>query len=306
MMPGLHAATEKVDLSAAPLHHKVALITGASQGLGLAIARKYLAAGANVVICARDATLLAEAARQLAALASKEQAVLGVPADVSREKDIAVLCAAAVERFGRIDVLVNNAGVHGPTGRIEELDWGEWVRTIEINLLGSVLACRAALPHLKQTRRGKIIQLSGGGATSPMPGISAYAASKAAVIRFTETLAEELRELSIDVNAIAPGALNTRMLDQILQAGPDKVGADYYERAREQQKSGGAPLATAADLAVWLGSSASDGITGKLISAVWDPWESLAEHRHELNGSDVYTLRRIVPADRGMSWGSRP
>jgi NAD(P)-dependent dehydrogenase (short-subunit alcohol dehydrogenase family) len=283
----------------------VAIVTGASQGLGLAIARRYVEAGASVVICGRDEIPLAAAAQQLTAIVGDGQAIRSVAADVSREADIARLLDLTLQRFGRVDILVNNAGVHGPMGRIEELDWSEWVRAIEINLLGSVLACRAVLPHLKSAQRGKIIQLSGGGATRPMPMISAYAASKAAVVRFVETLAEEVRELGIDVNALAPGALNTRMLDELLQAGPDKVGTACYERALEQKRSGGAPLTAAAELAVLLASPASDGITGKLISAVWDPWESLPEHRDELNGSDLYTLRRIVPADRSKAWGTR-
>src|SRR4029077_7270097 len=120
----------------------------------------------------------------------------------------------ALREFGRLDVLVNNAGIAGPIGPTEGVDWDEWIHAIEINLLGSVLLCRAVLPHFKQAGYGKIVQLSGGGATNPLPLLSAYAASKAAVIRFMETLAEETRPHHIDVNSIAPGALNTRILDQ--------------------------------------------------------------------------------------------
>ena len=137
-----------------------------------------------------------------------------------------------------------------------------------------------------------------------MPRISAYAVSKAAVIRIVETLAEEVRDNHIDVNAIAPGALNTRMLDEILDAGPEKVGRAFYERSVKQRESGGAPLEKGAELAVFLGSSLSDGITGKLISAIWDPWSSFREHLDELSSTDVYTLRRIVPKDRGKTWGN--
>ena len=199
---------------------------------------------------------------------------------------------------------MNNAGVYGPKGAIEDVGWQEWVRTIEINLYGSVLMCRGVLPHFKAQRHGKIVQLSGGGATNPLPRISAYAVSKAAVIRFVETLAEEVRDNHIDVNAIAPGALNTRMLDEILDAGPEKVGRAFYERSVKQRESGGAPLEKGAELAVFLGSSLSDGITGKLISAIWDPWSSFREHLDELSSTDVYTLRRIVPKDRGKTWGN--
>ena len=126
---------------------------------------------------------------------------------------------------------MNNAGVYGPKGPIEDVAWDEWEHAIRVNLLGSVLCCRALVPHFRANGYGKIIQLSGGGATSPLPRLSAYAASKAAVVRFAETLAEEVRGTGIDVNAIAPGALNTRLLDEVLEAGPERVGDAFYERA---------------------------------------------------------------------------
>lgn len=290
------------------LENKIAIVTGANQGLGFEIARKYLEAGASLAICARDEKLLRQAERELKSLLRPGQKILALPADVSSEADVDALVRAARESFGGIDILVNNAGVYGPKGAIEEVDWREWVRAIEINLYGSILMCRAVLPHLKardfKTRgHGKIVQLSGGGATNPLPRISAYAVSKAAIVRFIETLAEEVREHGIDVNAVAPGALNTRMLDEVLQAGPDKVGRVFYERSLKQKESGGAGLEKGAELSVFLGSPESDGITGKLISAVWDPWASLPERLDELGASDIYTLRRIVPKDRGKTWG---
>jgi len=285
------------------LENRYAIITGASMGLGFEIAKKYLEAGASLMICARNEMLLDRAAQALRALAGTGQSVLAMPADISKVGDVTALVGAALREFDHLDVLVNNAGVIGPCGAIESIDLNEWFRAIEINLLGAVLLSRAVLPRFKKAARGKIIQLSGGGATSPLPGLSAYAASKAAVIRFVETLAEETRPHHIDVNAIAPGALNTRMLDEFLAAGPERIGAAFYERSLRQQKDGGTPLGKAADLAVFLGSSLSDGITGKLISAVWDPWEALPSHLDDLNGTDIYTLRRIVPGDRGKAWG---
>ncbi len=279
-----------------------ALITGASQGLGLEIARRYVDAGADVFVCGRNEETLERARLELEARAGGAGRVASRPADVSDPEQVDALVAAATERFPGLSILVNNAGVYGPKGSIEEVDWAEWVRAIQINLMGSVLPARALVPHLKRIGGGKVVQLSGGGATSPLAGLSAYAASKAAVVRFAETLALELAEHGVDVNAVAPGALNTRMLDEVIAAGPDAVGDAFYQRALEQQRSGGTPLEHGAELAVWLGSAASDGITGKLISAVWDPWRDLPAHRADL-ASDVYTLRRIVPADRGMDWG---
>jgi NAD(P)-dependent dehydrogenase (short-subunit alcohol dehydrogenase family) len=284
------------------LDGRAAIVTGGSHGLGLEIARAYLAAGARVLVCARDATALGRARTELES-AADPASIETVAADVSEPDHVAALVAQALDRFSRVDVLVNNAGVYGPKGQIEDVVWDEWEHAIRVNLLGSVLCCRAVLPHFRANGYGKIVQLSGGGATSPLPRLSAYAASKAAVVRFAETLAEELRGTGIDVNAIAPGALNTRLLEEVLEAGPERVGDAFYERALEQQAAGGTPLELPARLALFLASAESDGITGKLISAPWDPWEAFASHAEDLRGTDVYTLRRIVPADRGLSWG---
>jgi NAD(P)-dependent dehydrogenase (short-subunit alcohol dehydrogenase family) len=282
---------------------RTAIVTGASQGLGLAIARAYGAAGASVLICARERSPLDAALEEVEATAAGGARVLAETADVSKREDAERLVAAAIRGFGQLDVLVNNAGVYGPKGLVEDVPWDEWVTAVQINLFGSVLMARAALPHLKERGGGKIVQLSGGGATGPLPNISAYACSKTAIVRFVETLAHECEPDGIDVNAIAPGALNTRLLDEVLEAGPEKVGQAFYDKAVQQSREGGAPLERGAELAVFLGSSASDGLTGKLISAVWDPWSSFPQHLDDLRGTDVYTLRRIVPEDRGLGWG---
>jgi len=286
------------------LESRCAIITGANQGLGLEIARAFLREGASILICARERAKLNNARDHLLGFAKKNQQVIAEVANVAREEDVARIVGRAIEELGNVQILVNNAGIYGPKGTIDEVDWNEWVRTIEINLYGSVLMCRHLIPHMKERGYGKIVQLSGGGATNPLPRISGYATSKAAIIRFAETLAEEMREHRIDVNAVAPGALNTRLLDEVLEAGPDKVGNAFYERALKQKKEGGAPLDRGADLCVFLASAQSDGISGKLLSAVWDPWEELPHHVLDLAG-DVYTLRRILPKDRGFDWGDR-
>jgi len=284
------------------LRGRAAIITGSSQGLGRAIAHAYVAARANVLLCAREPDALNETLKSLQAIAAKDQIIAAHPADVSEPGDVRDMVTAAFRLFPQLHILVNNAGVYGPKGTIEEVDWSAWVKAVEINLFGSVLMCRAVVPHFIANDYGKIIQLSGGGATNPLPRISAYAASKAAIVRFAETLSEELRDTNIDVNAIAPGPLNTRLLDEVLAEGPTKVGQSFYERSLKQKAEGGAPLTRGAELAVFLASSASDGISGKLLSALWDPWERLPEHLRDLQQTDVYTLRRIVPTDRGLEW----
>lgn len=279
-----------------------AIITGASQGFGLEVAKYFLQEGASVALCARDAGKLEQAEEMLLSYVTDSAQLLVSQTDVSKPEDMSTLVKTALNAFKRIDILVANAGIYGPKGAIDEIDWEEWSQAIDINLKGTVLQCREVLPHMKQQQYGKIIILSGGGATKPMPNLSAYAASKAAVVRFAETLAEEVSEYHIDVNTIAPGALNTRLLDEILEAGPEKVGEAFYAQSIKQKKNGGAGLEVGARLCVFLASQESNGITGRLISAVWDPWENLATKADYFKTSDIYTLRRIVPEDRGQDW----
>ena len=279
-----------------------AVVTGANQGLGLEIARTFVAEGAHVALCARDGLKLREAAGRLRRLARPGQKIHAATCDVSRPAEVADFVAAATGALGQIHVLVNNAGVLGPTGPTEEVDFDEWKRAFEINLYGPLLLCRALVPHFKAHRCGRIINLSGGGATAPQPFCSAYAASKAALVRLTETLAEELRDFGIAVNALAPGALPTRLLEAVLEAGAAGVGEAQYQKTLRQKATAGDSLTHAAKLCVWLASIESNGITGKLLSAQWDPWQDLARRSEALAKSDIYTLRRIVPEDRGLKW----
>lgn len=277
---------------------KNAIISGSSQGLGFEIAKQFVMCGANVMLCARNEKELFEAKDKLLQLANNNSKVSAVSTDISDIDQMERLVSQTLIEFGKLDLLVANAAVYGAKGKIDECDWEEWSRTIDINLKGTVIQCKAVLTHFKKQRSGKIIIISGGGATKPLPYLSAYAASKAAVVRFAETLAEEVREYNIDVNTVAPGSMNTRFLDEILAAGPDKVGKTLYEQSLKQKKQGGTSLEIGASLCAFLASHASNGITGKLISALWDPWQNFPNYIEKLKNSDVYTLRRIIPDDR--------
>jgi NAD(P)-dependent dehydrogenase (short-subunit alcohol dehydrogenase family) len=279
-----------------------ALVTGGSHGFGEAICEHYLREGANVIFCGRDEKALITTRQRLQKLASSGQKIDARQCDVSAGGEVEDLVTFVFSTLGSLDILVCNAGIYGPMGATESVDMDEWRRAIEINLFGVLLPCRAFIPHFKKQRRGKIVAISGGGATNPLPNISAYAASKAAVVRLMETLAVELKPFSIDVNAIAPGALATRLVDEVLAAGPDKVGAEFFEKNRQWKEKGATPLHLGAGLAVYLAGPESNGITGKLISAQWDPWPELDRYRDELAKSDIYCLRRIVPEDRGKKW----
>jgi NAD(P)-dependent dehydrogenase (short-subunit alcohol dehydrogenase family) len=145
-----------------------------------------------------------------------------------------------------------------------------------------------------EARSGKIVTFSGGGATWPRPNFSAYAASKAAVVRLTETLAHEVQPYNIQVNAIAPGAIDTRMIDVVLTAG-QKAGQKDLEEARRVRAGQSTSPDRVVELALFLASAASDGLTGRLISAAWDDWSDSPSWVARVMDSDLYTLRRNVP-----------
>ena len=126
--------------------------------------------------------------------------------------------------------------------------------------------------------------------------------AKTGVVRLVETIAEEERDRPYDINAIAPGAINTRLTAEVLALGPEVVGAVEYAAAQKQQATGGASLDKALGLVDWLLGAESDGISGRLLSAPWDPWPALGKHAADLAKSDIYTLRRIVPEERGHAW----
>lgn len=271
------------------LSGETAFITGAGRGIGEAVAHAFARAGADVALVARTAGDLERVAAATRTLGVKS---LGFAADVARQTEVKEAVAGALEEFGCIDVLVNCAGLYGPIGLLAENDMRAWAETIQINLVGTALCLHAVLPLMMARRKGVVINFSGGGAVAPLPRFSAYAASKAAVVRLTETVAEEVKKFNIRVNAIAPGAVNTRLLDQVLGAG-ERAGTEFYRKAKEQEEKGGTPPELAAELAVFLASPVAAGITGRLISAVWDDWKSLPQRLQELDGTALFTLRRI-------------
>jgi 3-oxoacyl-[acyl-carrier protein] reductase len=282
------------------LDHKNIIITGASRGLGKQIARTMWSQGASLLLIARSQDPLDELRNELMGTAQNDQRARVLAADLKTPWIAAEIVREASGQLGRIDVLVNNAAVLGPIGKAWENDWRAWEETIRINLLTPVSLCRECVALMMKERQGKIINLSGGGATSPRPNFSAYATAKAGLVRFSETLAQEMMTSNIQVNCIAPGVMNTEMLQSVLHAGPEIAGNREYTQAAKAVGEIDASLQRAADLSVFLASSGSDKITGKLISAVWDPWESLPERIEDLQNSDIYTLRRIVPQDRAM------
>ena len=272
------------------------LITGGSQGLGRVIVEAFLAEGANVVFCARTAADVAQTQSALNSQLKTGQQLIGLTCDIADPTSVAALFARAAQ-LGPLHVVVNNAGIYGPIGPTEEVALTDWTQAWQVNVTGTLLVCQQAIRAMKPRSAGKIITISGGGATNPMPRFAAYAATKAAVVRLTETLAEEYRADHIDINAVAPGALRTRLTAQVLAAGPEKAGVEFFAKNKKWSEEGAVDPQLAAALCVFLASAASDGITGKLISAQWDPWKDPEKFRALATG-DIYTLRRIVPEDR--------
>jgi 3-oxoacyl-[acyl-carrier protein] reductase len=228
-----------------------------------------------------------------------------IAADLTHEKEIGQLGHVIRSLVPRLDVVINNAGIQGAIGPGWENDWAEWLDTLRTNLLAPVVISRLVVPWMIANGGGSIINLSGGGATGPRANFSAYATAKAGLVRFSETLAEELKLHNVRVNCIAPGAMRTSMLQEIVDKGEAAVGDREYSLARRVMTEGGASMDVVAELCQFLASDAARGITGKLISAVWDDWRNWPDHINELSASDVYTLRRIVGRDRGFSWGDK-
>ena len=273
------------------LKNKVAVITGAGRGIGKSVAEGFAQEGADVALIARTEAELNRTAETIRAIGRR---VFFIQADLSNPASVENFVKATLNEFGQIDILINNAGIQGPIGILAENNSKEWTHTISVNLLGTFFCVKAVLPHMIQRRQGKIINLSGGGATAPRPNFSAYAASKAAVVRLTETVAEEVKPFNVQVNAIAPGAINTRMLEEVLAAG-DSAGEVALSQAIRQKEIGGDSLDSVVSLAIFLASEESGSLTGKLISAQHDPWREWAGKADELNATPLYTIRRLDP-----------
>jgi NAD(P)-dependent dehydrogenase (short-subunit alcohol dehydrogenase family) len=275
------------------LSGRVAVITGGGRGIGAAIALQFASEGASLLLGARSRDELLKVQRECISRGAEAEIEV---ADVSIQADVVRLIDSAQRRFGAVDVLVNAAGTYGPIGPFIDVDLTLWERTLQVNLMGTLYACRAVLPGMSKRRRGSIINFSGGGATAPLPRFSAYAVSKAALVRLTDSLAAEVAESGVRVNAIAPGAVDTRLQDEVLAAGD--LAGDLHQRIESLRTTGAGAtsIEIPAKLAVFLASDASIGLTGKLISAPHDPWQDWDEERiAALSASNWLTLRRIDP-----------
>ena len=274
------------------------IVTGAGRGIGKSVAIAFAKQKASLSLIART---LAELEQVAGEIGEGELRPMIQQCDIGDPNQVDKVVSATLKRFGRIDVLVNNAGIQGPIGPVEDLDFDSWKRVIDVNLMGTLRLMQRVIPVMKGQRWGRILNVSGGGATSALPRFTAYAASKVAIVRLTETIAQEVKEYGICVNAVAPGNVNTRMTEEAIAAG-DRAGSEHVKKLRSIKDQGGISPELVANLILFLASDEASGITGRLLSAVWDNWKAIIEHQVELGNSDIYTLRRILPEDRGFKW----
>jgi 3-oxoacyl-[acyl-carrier protein] reductase len=259
------------------------LVTGGSLGIGLAVSQELARRGAAVLIAARSRDSIDAALDGL-----EGDGHHGLALDVTDDAGWRA-AFAQIDADGPLHGLVAAAGVLGPIGVLDEIDTEEFARTITVNLIGTMLALAYSLPRLRESG-GRAVTFSGGGATSPLARYDAYAASKAAVVRLTENVAAATE---VPVNAVAPGFVATRMHEGTLKAGAEAAGADYYERTQAQLTAGGFPALEAAELVCFLLSDEADGISGRLLSAQWDPWRVPSFLAQLKDDPSLGTLRRI-------------
>ena len=253
---------------------KVVVVTGASRGIGYAVSYAFAKAGATLVAVSQSDKIFS-AAQTIAQ--STGATVDAHRVDMGHFVDVAKMTSQVIQKFGKIDILINDAAIMGPTGPLETNDPTEWAKVLQVNVVGPFNAMRAVIPHMKMALAGSIINFSGGGAASPSPNFSAYGCSKAAVVRLTETVAEELREFNIRANVIAPGAIATDMLQTFFAGGG---------KARTV-----ATIDKPVDLVLFLASDTSKHVSGKFIH-VFDDY--LGFQGADLAGN-MYTMRRVEP-----------
>jgi 3-oxoacyl-[acyl-carrier protein] reductase len=277
------------------------VITGASRGLGAYLANSFWSVGWNIALVARDHAALSQVCKGLPP--RPDQSAFIFQCDLAQPSEVTKLVKKITIQLPRLDTLINNAAIHGPIGPLVDNNLTFWNEAFQVNLMAPVALCHGLVDFITNSGGGSIVNLSGGGATGPRPNFTAYASAKAALVRFSETLAQEVQVQNIRVNCIAPGAMKTALLEEVVFSGEAIAGMPEFEIAKKVFSQGGVPMDKVADLALFLASDASFGITGKLVSAVWDNWQEWPKHIEQLQVSDTYTLRRISGRDRNMEWG---
>jgi NAD(P)-dependent dehydrogenase (short-subunit alcohol dehydrogenase family) len=273
-------------------------IAGASSGIGAALTRALAADGHELFVCARRTDRLAK-------VAEGYRSVFYAGCDVGREAEVENFFRQVAERTNSLDVLIHCAAILGPIGVFHEVNSDEWMAAVRTNLFGAYLVAKNAVPLMKAEHRPRIIILSGGGAFDPMPRVSAYGVSKAAIVRLVETLAVELAPRNIAVNAVAPGFVATEIHQTTLAAGRE-LGGEHYDRTAKLVSEWDDSMDVPIDCVRYMLSEAARRLTGKTISARYDPWgePEFDQRIDQIMASPLYTAQRTVPVhleDRALA-----
>jgi len=270
------------------LSGQVGVVTGAARGLGRAFAIALAQAGMSVALVDRRENELKETLQLLESSGGKGTAIA---ADISDASQVQTWTKAIEQKFGPIDLLVNNAAVAGPSGPTWETDAAAWWQCQEVNLRGPFLGCHAVLPGMIARRKGRIINVASAAGTVSVPYLSAYVTSKAALIRFTETLAFEVRPHGISVFAMHPGAVQTPMNEELL-ATAGKQWLPWLEYIFQQAENQTAE--PGANMVLFLASGKADSLSGRFFMVPDDP-NDLMSRADEIRQKDLYTLRLRHP-----------
>ena len=278
------------------LKDKVAIITGGSRGIGKAIAERFAEEGCNLMLVSRTKLELEKIVKSINKQFSVK--VCSYQTDIGIENEVASMVQQTTTEFGKIDILINNAAIIGPMGEISKINGQKFLNTLKNNIGGTVFCTKAVIPYMKSQKQGCVINLSGGGGLYPLPYFDAYSASKAAIVRLTENFALELEEFDINVTAISPGAVNTKMFNEQLEADKNSIGDKNWKDLQTRLASGGDPIDKAPELALFIASQNRKELNGRVISAIWDNWEKISNQREKIIDTDIFQMRRIVPKDR--------
>jgi NAD(P)-dependent dehydrogenase (short-subunit alcohol dehydrogenase family) len=275
----------------ADLRGQVALVTGGGRGLGRVFAQTLAAAGAAVAVAARSAD---ELAGTVALIDEAGGHALAVPLDVTDRRAVEHAVGRIVDRQGPVALLVNNAGVCGPIAPVWEVDPEDWWRAMEINLRGSFLCARAVLSGMIEHRRGRIINIASHAGVFRWPRVSAYAISKAALVKLTENLAVEVKKLGVAVFAVHPGIATIGLTEAALAAttaAPESSVGRAMGWVRQQVEAGHAvPPERSADLVLRLALGHADALSGRYLT-VYDDLDALIAQATQIQQDDLYTLR---------------